>query len=169
MDITTLSLLLSLIALVVALITFYLFNQQSAKKIPEQTKNFSTRPLQLQAYERLTILAERISMPNLISRNFRSDLNAKEMQLILIENIKQEYEHNMSQQIFVSQIAWDTIMKLKDQNMLIINQVAATLSPDATGMALNRALLDFTMMQSKEPLHKIVLEAINFEAKKLMK
>lgn len=168
MDITTLSLIFSLLAFIIAIITFYLWNQQSLKKQPENTENFSARPLQLQAYERITILAERISLPSLISRTSMPNISAREMQMVLLENIKQEYEHNMSQQIFVSQISWDIILKLKEQNMLIINQVAGSLSPEASGLELNRALLDF-MMQSKEPLHKIVLEAINFEAKKLLK
>ncbi len=169
MDTNTLSLVVSLVALVVALATFFLWNQQSNKKTAEPTDSFSTRPMQLQAYERLVILAERLSLANLISRNYHANISAKEMQFILIENIKQEYEHNISQQIFVSAIAWDTINKLKEQNMLIINQVAASLSADASANDLNKAILDFTMLQTKEPLHKIVLEAISFEAKKMMK
>jgi hypothetical protein len=169
MDTNTLSLIISLVALVVALGTFFLWNQQNNKKPAENTESFSTRPTQLQAYERLAILAERLSLSNLVSRNYRPNISAKEMQMVLIENIRQEYDHNISQQIFVSQIAWDTINKLKDQNLLIINQVAATLSAEASGNDLNKAILDFTMMQNSEPLHKIVLEAISFEAKKLMK
>ena len=45
------------------------------------------------------MLAERIALPNLISRANQPGLTAKEMQLLLLENIKQEYEYNMTQQI----------------------------------------------------------------------
>ena len=89
-----------------------------------------TRPLQLQAYERLVMLAERISIPNLVSRaNQQQGLSARQMQLLLLESIKQEFEYNTSQQIYVSPVAWDAVKNLKDQNMLIINQVGSTLPP----------------------------------------
>ena len=100
---------------------------QPARKEPKTDKsNFNTRPLQLQAYERVVMLAERISLPNLVSRANQPGMNAREMQLLFLESIKQEVEYNTSQQIYVSPIAWDAIKNLKDQNMLIINQVAAT-------------------------------------------
>ncbi len=65
------------------------------------------------------------------------------MQLLLLESIKQEFEYNATQQIYVSPVAWEAIKNLKDQNMLIINQVAATLPPEASGTDLNRILLGF--------------------------
>ena len=91
------------------------------------------------------------------------------MQLLFLESIKQEVEYNTSQQIYVSPIAWDAIKNLKDQNMLIINQVAATLPADASGTDLSRALLEFVMTQKKGAIHTVVLEALNYEAKKIMK
>lgn len=168
MDEHPISLVISVVAFLMAVITFYLWNKQSNTKKPGE-ESFNTRPLQLQAYERLVMLAERIALPNLISRNNRSDLSALEMQMLLLESLKQEYEHNISQQIYVTPAAWDTINKLKDQNMLIINQVAATLPPEAKGIDLNRKLLDFIMNNPNNSLHTIVLKALNFEAKKLMK
>ena len=96
-------------------------------------------------------------------------LNAREMQLLLLESIKQEFEYNATQQIYVSPVAWEAIKNLKDQNMLIINQVAATLPAEATGTDLNRALLEFVMTQKKGAFHLVVLEALNYEAKKIMK
>jgi len=91
------------------------------------------------------------------------------MQLLLLESVKQEYEYNASQQIYVTPVAWEAVKNLKDQNMLIINQVASTLPPDARGIDLNKRLMDFIISQPKGQLHTIVLEALNFEAKKLMK
>ena len=69
----------------------------------------------------------------------------------------------------MSPVAWQAIRNLKDQNMLIINQVASALPPEGKGIDLNRQLLEFVMTQKKGVLHTIVLEALNFEAKKLMK
>ena len=168
MDQSVINMLMSLVAMLISFYCFYSVNQLQ-KKPKTGNDTFNTRPLQLQAYERLVMLAERISIPNLVSRLNQPGLNAREMQLLLLESIKQECEYNATQQIYVSPVSWEAIKNLKDQNMLIINQVAATLPPEATSMDLNRMLLDFVMTQKKGALHSIVLEALNYEAKKIMK
>jgi hypothetical protein len=168
MDQNMISLLVAVVALLISFYCFYLINQQRKTKAADKD-SFNTRPLQLQAYERLVMLAERIAIPNLISRLNQPGMNVREMQLLLLETIKQECEYNATQQIYVSPVAWEAIRNLKDQNMLIINQVAAALAPDAPGNDLNRMLLDFIMTQKKGTLHTIVLEALNYEAKKIMR
>jgi len=160
--------IISSAAFVISMITFFMVRNR--KEITPPADNFSSKPLQLQAYERITLLAERISIPSLVSRaGQQSNLTAREMHLLLLESVKQEYEYNASQQIYVTPVAWEAVKNLKDQNMLIINQVAATLPPDARGIDLNKRLMDFIISQPKGQLHTIVLEALNFEAKKLMK
>ena len=162
-----LPLIISVVAFLISLITFFMV--KTRKEIKEPVDSFSSRPLQFQAYERLAMLAERLALPNLVSRANQQNVSAREMQISLLENIKQEYEYNSSQQIYVTPVAWDAIKNLKDQNMLIINQVASTLPDGARGVDLNRRLLEFLMNQPKGQLHAIVLEALNYEAKRLMK
>ncbi len=169
MDQNMINLVISLIALLVSFYTFYLVNEKRKKK-PE-TDSFSSRPLQLQAYERLVMLAERIAIPSIVSRanQQQQGMTARQMQMLLLESIKQECEYNATQQIYVSPVAWEAVKNLKDQNMLIINQVASAMPQDSSGLDLNRQLLEFTMHSKKGTLHEIVLEALNYEAKKLMK
>ncbi|TXJ26265.1 MAG: hypothetical protein E6Q24_11620 [Chitinophagaceae bacterium] len=170
MDQNMINLLIALMALLISFYCFYLVNDFRKKaKQPGDKDNFSSRPLQLQAYERLVMLSERISIPNLVSRANQPGLGCRDMQLLLIESIKQEFEYNASQQIYVSPVAWEAVTNLKEQNMLIINQVGASLPPEASGTDLNKRLLEFVMTQKKGALHTIVLEALNFEAKKLMR
>ena len=170
MDTVTISLVLSIIAFVISLSTFVILSRkQKQVATPETSDGFNSRPLQLQAYERLVMLTERIALPNLISRANQPGLNAKEMQVLLLESIKQEYEYNMTQQIYVSPVAWEAVKNLKEQTMLVINQVSAALPPEATGLDLNKILMDVMMKQQKGQLHAIVLEALNYEARKLMK
>jgi hypothetical protein len=171
MDQPTISLIISILAFIVATFSIYLLNDHKKRAAVEASKadTHSTRPLQLQAYERLVVLAERISMPNLISRVNTAGLSSREMQSLLTESIKQEYEYNTSQQIYVSPVSWEAVTNLKEQNMLIINQVSGMLPEGATGTDLNRALLEFVMTQKKGTLHSIVLEALNYEAKKIMR
>src|SRR3954462_11632416 len=109
------SIIISVVSLLVSI--FVYFSTRSSKtETTAPTDNFTTRPLQLQAYERLVLLCERISLPNLISRVSQPGLSAREMQVFLIESIKQEYEYNISQQVYVSTIAWDAVRNLRDQN-----------------------------------------------------
>jgi hypothetical protein len=116
------------------------------------------------------MLAERISIPSLVSRaNQQPGLDTRGMQMLLLESIKQEYEYNTTQQIYVSPTAWEAVRSLKDQNMLIINQVGSTMPPEASGTDLNRRLLEYTMNSKKGSLHEVVMEALNFEAKKVMR
>lgn len=172
MDQSLINLLIALVALLVSFYCFYLINdlrKQKAARPEADASGFNTRQLQLQAYERLVMLTERISIPNLVSRANQPGLDARQMQRLLIESIKQEYEYNTTQQIYVSPVAWEAVKNLKDQNMLIINQLGTVVPAEATGTDFNRALLEFTMNQKKGSLHEVVMEALNYEAKKVMK
>jgi hypothetical protein len=138
------------------------------KNIKQGTAPVNTKQLQLQAYERLILLTDRIGLPSLINRINQPGLNVKEMQVLLTQSIKQEFEHNITQQIYVSAEAWDAIRNLKEQNLLIINQVASFLPAEATGLDLNRNLLELIMNNPKSSLQNVVADALSYEAKKLM-
>jgi len=145
--------------------------KQGAKPSGEKvgTGSVNTKQLQLQAYERLILLTDRIALPNLINRVNQAGLSAKEMQLLLTQSIKQEFEHNTTQQIYVSPEAWDAVRNFKEQNLLVINQVSSFLPEQATGLELNKSLLELIMHNPKASLQNVVAEALSFEAKKLMK
>lgn len=162
----TISLILAALALLIAIVAFL----KSNKPVPAPTiPDYNTIPLQLQAYERLVLLVERISLPNLVGRMNHPQLSARELQVLLLETIKQEFEYNVTQQVYVTQHAWNAVQNLKDQNMLIINQVANVMPPQSTGHELSRQLMEVIMSQEEKALHTIVLDALNFEAKRLLK
>jgi hypothetical protein len=125
--------------------------------------------LRLQAYERLTVFAERAGLKNLVSRisveNFGE--SAATLHSAMVEALKSEYEYNVSQQIYVSKEVWTALTKLKDQNIYIINQLAGTLPNTASSMDLSKIILEYTMTKNAE-LNTIVLEALNFESKKVI-
>jgi len=166
MEESTLSIIISVLALLIAL--FALFGSKEKLSATATETDPGMRPLKLQAYERLVILCERISLPNLISRVNRPDFSAKEMQYMLVENIKQEFEYNASQQIYVSQTAWEAVRNLRDQSLLIINSIGKTLSADAKANDLNKGLLEVIMNQENAALHTLTLTTLNDEAKKIM-
>src|SRR5882757_6719073 len=141
---------------------------QTKKPGSEESGGVPASQMQLQAYERLILLVDRISLPNLIQRMNQPDISAREMQGLLTHTLRQEFEHNITQQIYVSAEAWDAVRNYKEQNMLIINQIASYLPPEATGVDLNKHLLDLLVQNPKASLQNIVSDALSFEAKKLM-
>jgi len=169
MESTTLWLCL-IIALMFAGFLAYLFFQQhqSAAYSSENMADSSTRTIRLQAYERLTLLVDRVALPNLISRINQPGVGARDMQLLLTRNIKEEFDHNITQQLYVSADAWNAVKNLKEQNILVVNQLANVLPPNATGLDLNKLLLEFLMTDKKGQLHEIVSEVLSYEAKKLL-
>lgn len=128
-----------------------------------------TLQLQLQAYERLILLTERISLPGIVSRMNQPGMSGREMQMLLVQSIRQEYDYNITQQIYVSAEAWDAVRNLKEQNIHIINQVSSFLPADVSGTDLNRQILEMIVQNPKSTLHNVVEEVLSFEAKKLMK
>ena len=74
----------------------------------------------------------------------------------------------MSQQIYVSPEVWRAVNNLKEQNIYVVNQLASALPAHATAMDLNKHIIDYLINNSTASLHNVVLEAINYEAKKLM-
>jgi hypothetical protein len=128
--------------------------------------NNDTLKFRMQAYERLTLLADRISLKNLVTRTTYSNLNVVELQLVLLQTIRAEYDHNVSQQIYVSVEMWKAISNLKDQNIYIINQIAANMPNQAPAVELSKLILDYTANANAD-LGLIVLNALQFEAKQL--
>ncbi|HXB07572.1 MAG TPA: hypothetical protein VNW04_10660 [Puia sp.] len=172
MDSTLLIIAISFAALVAGVLVFLFLKQRrelkAARAAGPAAGDGNSRQLQLQAYERLILLTERIALPNIIQRLNQPGLEARDMQALLTQAIRQEFEHNITQQIYVSAEAWEAVRNYKEQNLLIINQVSSFLPPEASGVDLNKHLLDLLVQNPKASLQNIVSEVLSFEAKKLM-
>lgn len=154
--------------LVVVLYIIYWYKEKRSIAIPPQPATGNSLNLRLQAYERLVLLAERIALPSLITRIPPGDLDIRQMQAVLVDQIKTEFDYNLSQQIYVAPQAWQAVTNLKEQNIFIINQVAQTLPADAKGADLSMRIIELLSTDPKVSLHTVVLEALNFEARKLL-
>lgn len=157
-----------LIGVLIAGLAGWLIFLQRKVQATEKFASNQHSGLQLQAYERLTVLADRIALPNLISHANIPGISAREMQELLTKQIREEFEYNISQQIYVSPDAWKSLKNLKDQNLLIINQIARSLPENASGLDLNKSILNLLMNDNKKDLHNLVSEVLSYEAKKLM-
>ena len=124
--------------------------------------------MRLQAYERLVIFVERMHPNSLVSRYYSQQSTAQDMQLAMVQSIRAEYEHNLSQQLYVSHEVWQTISTVKEQEITMINRVGASLKMGAPAAEFVKALTDFVLTDETELPTAIALEAINREAKQVL-
>lgn len=134
----------------------------------EQYLKKEANGLPLQAYERLILLVDRIALPNIIQRNSSEGLTAYDMQFILIKTIRDEFDYNITQQIYISPESWKAVKNLKEQNLLVLNRIGQSLSAESTGFDFQKAVLNYLIHEPKSNLHELVSEALSYEAKKLL-
>ncbi len=130
--------------------------------------NDVTLRLRLQAYERLVVFLERIQPRNLIPRLYHPEMSAKELQQALIVQINSEFEHNLSQQIYVSTQVWDTVKNVKEQEINMISQLSQQLKPDATAKDLHARIVDYVVTVEGDMPTDVALEVIHDEARKVL-
>ena len=111
-------------------------------------------PIKLQAYERLTILMERMTPNNLIFRVSQPGISASQLKIELIQDINNEYNHNVSQQIYVSHQAWQMVRIVKEEMINIINTAYSGLGPNAVGIDLSRAIFETLIKMETVPTNK---------------
>jgi len=107
-----------------------------------------TLPLKLQAYERLSMLCERIAIPNLLLRIRKEGMTAGELRVALLLAIQQEYEHNITQQVYVSEQLWEIIKMARDEAVNLVALAAEKTGPRADGKELAQAL--FSIVNQRE-------------------
>lgn len=101
------------------------------------------RPVRLQAYERIALLLERVSLNNLLHRVRKADMNVRDFQLALLSNIRSEFDHNVTQQIYLSIELWGAVKAAKEEVVSIINRTAQELPPDAPSIELSKRIYAF--------------------------
>jgi len=107
----------------------------------KQSKMRESLPIRLQAYERLTVFLERIALHNLLPRVRKGEMTVSDFRTSLINNIRMEYEHNISQQIYISTEAWGMIRAAKEEIISIINRNAMELMPELPGIELHKKII----------------------------
>jgi len=100
-----------------------------------------TLPLRLQAYERTVLFLERVNPSSMLLRLHTPGMSAREMQSLVISDIRAEYQHNISQQIYVSDRAWATVKQVKEDTISMINSALSALPENASSVDLSRAIL----------------------------
>ncbi|MCX6287203.1 MAG: hypothetical protein NTY96_08810 [Bacteroidetes bacterium] len=126
-----------------------------------------TLPLKLQAYERIVMFLERIQPANLVMRVQRSEMSVPELQLAMIRTIREEFDYNLSQQVYISPTAWEMIKNAREESISIINRAAAQLDPQDPAPALVRAIFDISL-ENENLATTAALNYVKDEARLLM-
>lgn len=108
-------------------------------------------PIRLQAYERLTLFLERITPDSLLMRVSKSGMKVGDLHQALLHAIRTEYEHNMSQQIYVSNRAWEIVKNARSGILKLINTSADSLKPGDPALKLSKLILERTLNVEKHP------------------
>jgi len=131
-------------------------NRQKLKIVRGNQKLIT--PLRLQAYERLVLLLERISPESLVMRTNYPARTCEQLHKELLQAIRAEFEHNLSQQLYVSVEAWNSVRNAKNYTITLINEAAKDMDNDVPAIALSRKILDMTMALEQPITEKAITE-----------
>ncbi len=122
-----------------------------------------TLPLKLQAYERLILLCERIDFADLTLRLKTPETSARELQAALLIAVQQEFEHNLTQQLYITPELWQVLIAAKNKTMDFITLAGENLTPDASSDEFAVSLFKLISNETSSPA-QIGKKAIKTEA-----
>ncbi len=108
-------------------------------------------PIRLQAYERMALFLERISPNNLLIRLNGQTPNVFSFQQLMLSEIREEFSHNLSQQVYMSDEAWTTVKNAMNETVALINLSAKDLAPDAPAIELSKRVFEIMMGKEVNP------------------
>ena len=153
-------------ALIIIRYWFSLKKQPSddGKRVEEQK---IILPLRLQAYERIILFLERISPTNIVIRLNKPEMTSVQLQALLVRTIREEFEYNLSQQIYISFTAWELVKNAKEETIKLVNLASGRIPEVSSSGELVKAILDLVV--EKDHLHvNVAIEEIKKETLKII-
>jgi len=142
-------------AVLVMILAVYMLNKvlnhDHMRRVFEYKKSVAKEmvPLRAQAYERLALFLERMQPTNLLVRVQLPNMKSMSLHASLIQTIRSEYDHNMSQQVYISDEAWDLINQAKDQLLSVINDQVTSVAPDSSAIELGKLIIEASIEEHK--------------------
>jgi len=133
------------------------------RKLSQQA---ATNPIRLQAYERMVLFLERISPQSIVLRVSTPGMKASQLHQELLSTIRAEFDHNLTQQIYISRSAWETVKRAKEETIKIINIAASRTDDNAPAIELSKMLLEMSMQLEKLPT-QLAIDLVKEEVKSL--
>lgn len=138
----------------------------TSEKELKSENNKTVLPSRLQAFERMCLFLERLSPGHLVLRLNTSKMSAAELQHLMIAEIREEFNHNLSQQIYMSDETWNIIKETVEEIIAMINASAHQLDTKATSVDLAKVIFN-EMEQRQEDPAEIALRVVKAEVRKL--
>ncbi len=154
-------------ALVVLFAAYFLFKYQLEaifQQLPllQGGSGNSKVHVNFQAYERLVLYLERINPSNMVLRMHKSGSNAKMLEAEMVKSIREEFEHNLSQQIYVSDDIWKLIRQAKEETIKLISLASSRCSESSSGTELGGILLELAAAVEEFP-HDVAIRYLKQE------
>jgi hypothetical protein len=141
------------------LVRTFIQRELALKQLEVRSRSIETvLPNRLQAYERMTLFLERISPQNLLVRLTSPGLAAREFHQLLLNEIRNEYNHNASQQVYMSEEVWSTIKNAKEDLIVVINDSASEMTMESTSLDLSKKIFEKSVNKSVDPIAHALTE-----------
>ncbi|AFK03498.1 hypothetical protein Emtol_2361 [Emticicia oligotrophica DSM 17448] len=145
----------------------FLQKQFEIKELDIKQKNIEIiMPIRLQAFERMILFLERISPNNLLLRIGSIEIQSIDYQRLLLKEIRDEFNHNIAQQLYISHDTWEKIRLAMNDTIALINTAASEVSPDAPAINLSKKIFEIILTNSQQPTAD-ALRILKEEAQKL--
>lgn len=142
--------------------------QSEPAHIQKPAVNAALAQLQLQAAERFALYLERIAPDRLVMRIHQNGMSAKMLQSEILRSVREEFDHNLSQQIYVSNNAWELIKNAKDEMVKFVSAVGESMRENSTGIEMSRKMFEMASRVEKMP-NDMALMYLRKETQTLLK
>jgi len=133
-------------------VSSFLKKQLEEKQTEKHQQQIATvLPIRLQAYERMCLFLERISLNNLIVRLNGTATTALEFQQILMREVREEFNHNLSQQVYMSHDTWELVRNAQQEVITMVNQAASQIPADAAPLELSKKIFERIIQEHRHP------------------
>ena len=146
------------------------FYKGEAEKRLWELKRLSQKeisPLRMRAYERLALLLERTTPEHMLMDVNLTEMTILQLQQHMMRTIRLEYDHNLSQQVYVSDEVWQQIISARDQMVAFINALAQQLPADASTLDYAKMLIT-AYSTNGDTANEKALQALKNEARTLI-
>jgi hypothetical protein len=113
-------------------------------------------PARIQAYERIILFLERTQPESLVRRLLKANISARSFQAELVATVRSEYEHNISQQIYISLTAWSMVKTATEETIRLVNVAGTKVSVNDSATELAEKILEITSQIGKFPTHMAI-------------
>jgi hypothetical protein len=137
----------------------YLKNGENKREASRRAEREQTiLPLRLQACERLILLLERITPARAVNRALQPEMTTYELQMTLLRNIREEYEHNVAQQLYISPSCWSLIRTAKEEIIRLVNLSASETDNGSAAGEMAKNLLIYWSQLDQDPVQLAITQ-----------